>query len=153
VVAATREDIHQAIAALQLLVELFQRRRVHLAAAVDLTEHQWSVLEEISTEHFMPSMFARQRESSAAAISKTLRQLSDKELIASSAQESDGRKRHYQLTEKGKRTMQRLRQQRQEAIELVWADFDSATLHGFVAFSEQLTSKLNALLGPGRAKS
>ncbi len=69
------ERIHEAIGHLGRLSELFQKRRVQLAESVGLTEHQWGVLEEIALDHFMPSMFARQRESSAAAVSKTLRQL------------------------------------------------------------------------------
>ena len=64
-----------------------------LAQSVGLTEHQWGVLEEISTEHFMPSMFARQRDSTPAAVSKTLRQLIDKGLIEVKLNKSDGRQR------------------------------------------------------------
>ena len=70
--------VHRAIECLQQLTAAFGQRRQQLAADVGLTEGQWAVLEEIATEHFMPSMFARARESSAAAVSKTLRQLSEK---------------------------------------------------------------------------
>ena len=46
-----------------------------------ITIEQWRVLEEISTDHFIPSMFARSRDSSAAAVSKILRQLLDGVLV------------------------------------------------------------------------
>lgn len=96
----------------------------------------------------MPSMFARSRESSAAAVSKTLRQLADKGLVESSVASADGRQRKYQLTGKGKRTMTRLRQQREEAIEQVWAKFDEPSLKRFIDFSDKLSKELVKLLAP-----
>ena len=62
-------DIHDAIACLARLSEAYAGRRQELAASVGLTEQQWSVLDEIENEQFMPSLFARRRESSAAAVS------------------------------------------------------------------------------------
>src|SRR5688572_30242053 len=62
------ETIHASIAQLQRLAELFQQRRQQLAKRAGLSEQQWRVLEEISTEHFIPSLFARSSESSAAAV-------------------------------------------------------------------------------------
>ena len=79
---AKGQAAHQAIEQLQKLSELFQQRRVQLAKTVKLTEQQWRVLEEVSTEHFIPSMFARNRESSPAAVSKIIRQLTEKGLIS-----------------------------------------------------------------------
>lgn len=143
---ATRESIHQAITQLQQLVDLFQRRRAQLAESVGLTEHQWGVLEEISTEHFMPSMFARKRESSPAAVSKTLRQLADKGLVESSVRSADGRQRLYQLTAKGERTMSELRAKREEAIQRVWLGLDATALQDFIRFSEDLRVRLRALV-------
>src|SRR5688572_9901830 len=110
-------ETHAAIDTLRRLSEVFRQRRQQLAASVGLTEQQWSVLEEISTEHFMPSMFARQRESTAAAVSKILRQLLDKELVVVSLSAEDGRQRHYELTDAGRRSLGRLRAERERAID------------------------------------
>ena len=82
-------SVHAAIAALQHLTQLFGDRRAQLAEAADLTEQQWQVLEEIATDHFMPSMFARTRDSSAPAVSRTLRQLLEKDLVAVSVSPDD----------------------------------------------------------------
>jgi len=49
---------------------------------VDLSDQQLGRFGEISSEHFMPSLFAKQRESSAAAVSKILRQLLGKDLVS-----------------------------------------------------------------------
>jgi len=89
---------HDAIANLQRLTDLFQARRAALALAAGLTEQQWEVLERIATEHFMPSLFARHRASSAAAVSRLIRQLLDKRLVSVSARAHDGRQRQYVLT-------------------------------------------------------
>jgi len=93
--------VHRAIGQLQRLTELFGKRRVQLATGVGLTEQQWRVLEEIATEHFMPSMFARGRRSTAAAVSRIIRQLLDKQLVSVSVSRTDGRQRRYVLTAKG----------------------------------------------------
>ena len=114
-------EVHEAIACLQRLSEAFQARRSQLAQEVGLSDHQWGMLEEISTEHFMPSMFARRQQSSAAAVSKTLRQLIDKGLIGTSVGKEDGRQRNYVLTTRGKDVMNRLRDNRQVAIDRIWA--------------------------------
>lgn len=135
-----------AIGELSRLSELFQKRREQLAAQVGLTEHQWGVLEEIATEHFMPSMFARQRESSAAAVSKTLRQLIDKELIAVSVDTSDGRQRRYELTGHGRTVLSQLRQYREEAIDHVWKTFGNESLQQFCSFAGELSGKLESLI-------
>lgn len=135
-----------AIGHLSRLSELFQKRREQLAATVGLTEHQWGILEEVATEHFMPSMFARQRESSAAAVSKTLRQLIDKNVVAVSVDASDGRQRRYELTDHGRSVLFQLRKHREEAIEQVWQTFEDETLRRFSHFAEQLGDKLEQLL-------
>src|ERR1700675_320084 len=94
--------VPDAIANLQRLSDLFQARRARLAVDAGLTEQQWQVLEEIATDHFMPSLFARRRESSAAAVSRLVRQLLDKRLVSAAAHDHDGRQRQYVLTAKGK---------------------------------------------------
>ena len=129
---------------LQRISELFSARRQELAARVGLTEHQWSVLEEIATEHFMPSLFAKQQASSAAAVSKTLRQLGDKALVRVSVSKSDGRQRDYVLTAKGQRVMEELRRARERAIAEVWLKLDSVRVIEFTEFSTELADALVA---------
>jgi len=131
-----------AIACLRQLTELFTARREQLADAVDLTEHQWAVLEQTTSEHFMPSMFARSRQSSAAAVSKTLRQLIDKGLVSAAIDAKDGRQRHYALTSKGHRVMEQLRQNREAAVRDVWMTFEPKQLRAFTEFATELSSKL-----------
>ena len=134
--------VHEAIACLGKLTDAFQRRREQLALSVGLSDGQWGVLEEIAREHFMPSMFAKSQESSAAAVSKTLRQLLDKNLVSVTLSKSDGRQRAYLLTAKGKRVLETLRQERQVAIEKIWLTLDRDMLENFAAFANQLTLRL-----------
>jgi DNA-binding MarR family transcriptional regulator len=136
------QTAHQAIEHLQKLTELFQHRRVQLAKAVKLTEQQWRVLEEISTEHFIPSMFARNRESSPAAVSKIIRQLTEKGLINVSISSIDGRQRQYVLTAKGKKLMETIRIRRLQAIDSIWMRFDQKELDQFNRFSTRLIKSI-----------
>jgi DNA-binding MarR family transcriptional regulator len=139
---ADTETIHRSIAQLQRLAELFQQRRQQLARRSGLTEQQWRVLEEISTEHFIPSLFARSRESSAAAVSKVLRLLLDKELVRVSVSESDGRQRQYELTPKGQRTIERLRRDREHAIASIWSDLPVDELRRFNSLGAELIARI-----------
>jgi DNA-binding MarR family transcriptional regulator len=139
---ASTADIHAAIACLGRLTEVFGQRRQELAASVGLTEQQWSVLDEIEQEHFMPSLFARRRDSSAAAVSKILRQLQDKELVVVSLRSGDARQRHYELSPLGQQVMARLSALRQHAILEVWQQLDSARLAEFTRFGTQLLERL-----------
>ena len=136
------EAVHRSIAHLQRLTDLFQERRAQLAKRVGLTEQQWRVLEEISTEHFIPSLFAKSQESSPAAVSKVLRQLLDKEVVRVSVSESDGRLRQYELTQKGQRTMERLRRHREHAIDAIWSDLPADELRRFHALSAELIARI-----------
>ena len=138
----TQDSIHQAIAALRRLSEAFGQRRQQLASQVGLTEQQWAVLEEISTEHFMPSMFARQRESTPAAVSKIIRQLIDKGMVTVSVSKADGRQRDYDLTEKGQQTMARIRDERNAAIAAIWAKLDIEHVRAFDRFASDLSERL-----------
>jgi DNA-binding MarR family transcriptional regulator len=124
------------------MTEAFARRRQQLALSVGLSEGQWGVLEEIATQHFMPSMFARTRSSSAAAVSKTLRQLLDKGLVSVGMSKSDGRQRAYLLTAKGKRVLEILRKERELAIEEIWLSLDADQMRNFVSFGNQLCNRL-----------
>ena len=90
----------------------------------------------------MPSMFAREQNNTSGAISKIIRQLIEKNLIKVSISENDGRKRQYELTAKGKKTMDRLRELREEAIQEVWADLPADELKQFASFSNMLIEKL-----------
>jgi DNA-binding MarR family transcriptional regulator len=135
-------DIHEAITCLGRLTEVYASRRQELAQQAGLTEQQWSVLDEIENEGFMPSLFARRRESSAAAVSKILRQLQDKELVVVSVRPNDGRQRHYELSALGKQTMSRLRALRQHAISEVWERFDAAQVKAFALFGNELLARL-----------
>ena len=134
--------VHDAVSCLRKLTEIFRQRRQELATSVGLTVQQWAVLDEIESEHFMPSMFARQRESSAAAVSKILRQLQDKGLVVASLSTSDGRQRNYELTKSGKQTLSLLRRKRQHAIDDVWCRFDESDLLGFTRFASELIAEL-----------
>lgn len=151
--------VHRAIEVLGKLAELFRQRREQLAAEAGLTDQQWEVLEEISTDHFMPTMFAQKRESSAAAVSKIIRQLVDKSFVTVRVASGDARHRDYALTARGRRVIEGLRQSRAEAIERVWLPFPPADLDAFVTFGTTLASRLTEVLeahgaptGPGNGK-
>ena len=135
-------QVHEAIACLRRLSDSFRRRRETLALSVGLTDGQWGVLEEISREHFMPSMFAKTHDSSAAAVSKTLRQLLDKGFVSVSLSKSDGRQRSYVLTPKGRRVLETLREERELAIEKIWLTLEPAEIEHFVAFGTDLSERL-----------
>jgi DNA-binding MarR family transcriptional regulator len=134
--------VHAAVSCLRQLTDIFRQRRQELAAGVGLSEQQWAVLDEIANEDFMPSMFARQRDSSAAAVSKILRQLQDKALVVASVSESDARQRNYELTESGRDTLDRVRAERQRAIDEVWCSFDRERLQAFTELGNQLIERL-----------
>ena len=135
-------DAHAAIECLARLAELYQRRREQLAASVGLTDKEWGVLEEIATEHFMPSLFAKQRESSAAAVSKILRQVMDKGLVVATIAKDDARQRKYALTAKGKKVMSRLRDSREGAIREVWLALGGTGMRTFTDFGNELIRRL-----------
>jgi DNA-binding MarR family transcriptional regulator len=149
--ASQRDTVHEAIACLRRLTDAFRRRREQLALSVGLSDGQWGVLEEIAREHFMPSMFAKHRDSSAAAVSKTLRQLLDKGLVSVSLSKTDGRQRAYVLTAKGKRVLDTLRNERTLAIEKIWLALDPAQVQSFVAFGTQLSERLEQYGSTSRA--
>jgi DNA-binding MarR family transcriptional regulator len=132
------EKIETAIGSLGRLADLFQRRRAQLARGVGLTVQQWRVLEEVSTEHFLPSLFARERECTPAAISKTLRQLLGKQLIRAAISSKDGRQRRYELTGAGRRVIEQLRGERRRAIRAIWSDLPVEEVTRFAHFAGEL---------------
>ena len=135
-------SVHRAISQLQRLSELFGRRRTQLAQRAGLTEQQWHVLEEIATEHFMPSLFARGRQQAPAAVSRVIRQLLAKKLVSVSVAAHDGRQREYVLTAKGKRLLDALRGHRKQAVDAIWMDLDPKALDSFTRFSAELITRL-----------
>jgi DNA-binding MarR family transcriptional regulator len=139
-----RSAVHDAIEQLRVLAAVFERRRESLAREVGLTVEQWRVLEEVATEHFMPSMFARSRESSQAAVSKILRQLLDAGIIRSAISNGDRRQRVYALTAKGRRVLGELRANRQRAIDNIWATLPAGELAAFRNFARRLTARIEA---------
>ena len=130
--------IHEAIEQLANLVDVFERRRDTLAADAGVTVEQWRVMEEIGSRRFMPSMFARRRESSAAAVSRILRQLLDAGLVSVAISQSDGRNREYRLTTEGERALADLKRSREAAIESVWMSQDAAEIEAFSNFAKKL---------------
>jgi len=139
-----RELSLEAVDVLGRLSEAFRDRREALAASVGLTEGQWGLLEEISTEHFMPSMFAKSRSSSAAAVSKSLRPLKAKGLVVAGLSAADARQRDYELTAKGKRLLAALRERREAALAAIWGKLDAGKVEAFAAFGAELASRLEA---------
>ncbi len=97
----------------------------------------------------MPSMFARGRRSSAAAVSRIIRQLLDKGLASVSVSQDDGRQRRYVLTAKGRRTLDALRASRGHAIEAVWLQLDPKGLAAFTRFSADLVAPPRGLRRTG----
>ena len=136
--------LYAAVEGLQRLTELFERRRRQLAREAGLSDPQWRVLEQIASEGFMPSMFARARETSAAAVSRTLRQLLDRHLVAVSIGAEDARQRHYKATARGRRLLAKLRERREEALDVVWSDFSKRELQAFARFAEGLADRLES---------
>ena len=137
-------DVHEAIGRLQRLADLFHQRRTQLAQGAGLTEAQWDVLERIASEQFMPSLFARHRDSSPPAVSRIIRQLLRKRLITVSVSATDGRQRRYQLTARGRKTLDTLRGLRRRAIDTIWMDLDPRALAAFTDFSGELITRLEA---------
>jgi DNA-binding MarR family transcriptional regulator len=136
----------EAVRTLGRLVTVFAERRKQLAESVGLTDQQWQALEEVHEEHFMPTLFAQKRETSAAAVSKILRQLTDKGLILPRVAKHDGRQRAYALTEHGAALLEQLRKEREAVITSVWMGYPRTTLAEFSAFGNDLATRLEALV-------
>jgi DNA-binding MarR family transcriptional regulator len=134
--------VHASIEQLTKLTELFEQRREQLAAQAGLSVGQWGLLEEISTEQFMPSMFAKTEDRSRAAVSKVIRQLLDRGLIRVAISATDGRQRDYALTDEGRAKLETLRAERERAIEAIWLKIDPEILEQFNAFSSDLIGRI-----------
>ena len=134
--------IQTTIEALQGLVEVFEDRRESVARAAGLSPTQWQMLEQVGRDDFMPSLFARRREVSPAAVSRTLRQLLDQRLADVQISPRDARQRLYRVTEKGRKALDAVRRERQRAIEAVWETLSDADLTRFGKLSLELTERL-----------
>jgi DNA-binding MarR family transcriptional regulator len=95
----------------------------------------------------MPSMFARRRACAPAAVSRTLRQLLDRDLVRASIGALDGRQRVYRLTANGRRTLARLHEKRARAIETIWESYSPEQLRAFSRFASDLAERLETYLG------
>ena len=141
---ARRERIAATITALQALVEIFEDRREALARSVGLSPTQWQVLEQVGRDDFMPSLFARRRDVSAAAVSRTLRQLLDLRLVDVQISPRDARQRLYRVTEKGRKALDEVHAERERAIDAVWETLTDADLSRFGKVAAALTERLQA---------
>jgi DNA-binding MarR family transcriptional regulator len=137
-------SLREALAALQRLADAFAHRRAQLAQSAGLSEAQWRVLEQIAAEDFMPSLFARRRARSPAAVSKVIRQLLDQKLVAVEIAEGDARQRRYSLTAAGRAAMETVRRDRERALARIWSDFDPAPLARFAAFATELAERMES---------
>jgi DNA-binding MarR family transcriptional regulator len=140
------EAIDLAIAALQRLADLFSERREQIAREAGLTIPQWRVLEEIATEHFMPSLFAQRRSISPAAVSKVVRGLLERDLVRTSIVAGDRRQRAFELTTAGRQLLDRIRMTRQMAIDEIWIRLPVSELLEFTRFSALLGDRLESVL-------
>jgi DNA-binding MarR family transcriptional regulator len=143
----TPDAVERGIASLGRLADLFRRRRTALAAEVGLTEAEWRVLEEIATEHFLPSLFARDRACSPAAVSKLLRGLAERGIVAAQVGADDARRRPYRLTARGRALLTRLRASRRRAIGAIWRTLPEAEVARFADFADELAGRMEAWLG------
>ncbi len=134
--------VSEAIEQFRALADIFERRRETLARGGGLTVEQWRALEAIASEHFMPSMFARGRRSSPAAVSKILRQLLEAGMVSVAVASSDLRKRIYRLTTRGRRTLDALRAARRDAIDAIWMRLPERELAAFSSFARRLVASI-----------
>lgn len=131
------------IEALQGLVEVFEDRRASLARSAGLSPSQWQVLEQVGQDDFMPSLFARRRDVSPAAVSRTLRQLLDARLVDVHISPRDARQRLYRLTRKGRKALDAVHEERAQAITAVWDSLSEADLTRFERLCRNLAGRLH----------
>jgi DNA-binding MarR family transcriptional regulator len=148
---APSPSVQRAIEGLQRLAGLFAERRRQLAREAGVSEGEWQLLEEIAGESFMPSLFARRRRVSPAAVSRTLRQLKERGCVRAAIDGSDARQRSYRLTREGRRVLERLRASRARAIAAIWAPLPASELERFGRFAATLALRLETYAQAPRA--
>lgn len=141
-----RELTWRAIEQVQQLSALFIKRRGQLAGRVGITVAQWRMLEGIATEHFMPSLFAREQDNTPGAASKITKQLLDKALVKVTISRQDGRQRQYTLTAKGQKVMDQLRGLREQAIAEIWSVLTEGELQAFTGVNDKLLENMRIYL-------
>src|SRR5262249_61816638 len=104
----------------------------------------WETLARTASGPFTPSLLARHRDSSPPAVSRIIRQLLRKRLITVSVSATDGRQRRYQLTARGRKTLDALGGLRRRAVDAIWMDLDPRALAAFTDFSGELITRLEA---------
>lgn len=145
----------RAVAALQRLAEAFAKRRAELARGAGLTVEQWRALEQVAGDGGMlPSLFARSRDCSAAAVSRTLRQLTEAGLVEvecaagdDGAEETDGRRRRYRATAAGRARLAAVEATRLAAVDALWGDLPPAEVTAFADFGERMAGRLEGYSG------
>jgi len=140
--SARHDSVYRAIEALLKLSEEVEQRRRQLARDAGLSDQQCRVLEEVGREAFLPSLFARGRSTSAAGVSRTLRQLLEAGLVDVGIAEQDGRQRDYALTAAGRRVLKRLQEDRERALSAVWDPLPLREVQAFAGFAEGLSERL-----------
>jgi len=141
---APGDEVRRAIAALQKLSDLLAQRRAQLAQEAGLTEQQWRLLEEIAAPGFLPSLFARRSDVTPAAVSKVLRQLLEKDLVAVAISEQDARQRDYTPTARGRKALARIESARQDAVRTIWSALAPRDVSQFADLSETLATRLES---------
>lgn len=139
-----KAEVLRAIAALQELADLLAERRAQLARDAGLSEPQWRLLEGIAAPGFLPSLFARRSDVTAAAVSKVLRQLLEKDLVAVSISEQDARQRDYTPTARGRKALARIEAARQDAVRTIWSSLAPRDVSRFADLSEALAARLES---------
>ncbi len=145
--------VSEAIDQFRALADVFDRRRETLARGVGLTVEQWRAMEAIASEHFMPSMFARGRRSSPAAVSKILRQLLEAGMVSVEVASGDLRKRSYRLTTRGRGTLENLRSARRDAIDAIWMRLPQCDIEAFSSFARRLVASIEEYERRPRARA
>ena len=137
-------ETRRAIAGLQRLADRLAERRAQLAQEAGLSEQQWRVLEEIAAPGFLPSLFARRTDVTPAAVSKVLRQLLEKDLVAVSISEQDARQRDYTPTARGRKLLARIEAARRDAVRTIWSALPPRDISQFADLAEELATRLES---------
>ena len=137
-------ETRRAIAGLQRLADLLAQRRAQLAQEAGLSEQQWRLLEVIAAPGFLPSLFARRTDVTPAAVSKVLRQLLEKDLVAVAISAQDARQRDYTPTARGRKLLARIEAARRDAVRTIWSALPPRDVSRFAELAEELATRLES---------